>query len=160
MTNGAPVVFRGDFVVCTTSVGVLKRGLLNFNPPYQIGNLKVLIKLKWQIMSRFLLNSRNLGGTVKHTSISTSHPTEKVPILNGSIFTLAMSMDSLWVSVLLLAMRLDVSKEQIKRQSLEKFIINWKLVMETDLVMMFWDQLTFMSPNGTQTQDSLVHTQP
>ena len=33
MTNGAPVVFRGDFVVCTTSVGVLKRGLLNFNPP-------------------------------------------------------------------------------------------------------------------------------
>lgn len=33
MTNGAPAIFRGDFVVCTTSVGVLKRGLLSFNPP-------------------------------------------------------------------------------------------------------------------------------
>jgi hypothetical protein len=28
-----PYMFNGDMVVCTTSVGVLKNGLIEFNPP-------------------------------------------------------------------------------------------------------------------------------
>ena len=31
--TGQPFMFNGDAVVCTTSVGVLKSGLIEFNPP-------------------------------------------------------------------------------------------------------------------------------
>lgn len=31
--TGQPFMFNGDMVVCTTSVGVLKAGLIEFNPP-------------------------------------------------------------------------------------------------------------------------------
>lgn len=32
-TTGQPFMFNGDMIVCTTSVGVLKAGLIEFNPP-------------------------------------------------------------------------------------------------------------------------------
>lgn len=32
-STGETFMFNGDLVVCTTSVGVVKAGLLEFNPP-------------------------------------------------------------------------------------------------------------------------------